>query len=102
MLITMFCRASLLFTVTLALFTAASPAKGAGGVSIPLAKRSRLTTPDGVFDLDEATRKTVFTRNKYRQSLINLKRNKGIEAFNEASDSAFPILNANIHATNIC
>jgi len=82
----MFRRASLLSVVTLALFASASPFERAAGVSIPLTKRSGVTTSDGVFDLEKAIKMTVFTRNKHRQNLINLERNKGRDAFNEGAE----------------
>jgi cathepsin D len=96
----MLCQASLLFAATLALSASASPALNrAAGVSIPLARRSGVTTSDGLFDRDEAIRKSVFAMNKHRQNLINLERNQGRDAFNEASDSSsIP----DSHLTNLC
>jgi cathepsin D len=82
----MFPKTALLLAVTLALSVAASPAPGetvARGSSIPLRKRSSLTRSDGMFDKDKAIAATVKTANKHRQNLINLKNNKGIEAFRE-------------------
>ncbi|KAJ7829548.1 acid protease [Mycena leptocephala] len=84
----MFPKTALLLAVTLALSVAASPAPGeaaARGTSIPLRKRSSLTRSDGVFDKDKAIAATVKTVNKHRQNLINLKNNKGIEAFREGA-----------------
>jgi cathepsin D len=78
-------RLAYLFAVTFFLFATASPVKRAVGVTVPLAKRTGLTTSDGVFNLEKAIEMTVFTLNKHRQNLINLERNKGREAFNEAS-----------------
>ena len=80
----MFCRSSLIAVITLAICAAASLVERAG-VGIPLARRSGLTRPDGVFDLEKAIQMTVYTANKHRQNLINLERNKGREAFNEVS-----------------
>lgn len=81
----MFNKSALLLAVTIALSVAASPAPAeapaARGTTIPLRKRSSLTTADGVFDKDKAIAATVATINKHRQNLINLKNNKGVEAF---------------------
>ncbi|KAJ7067092.1 acid protease [Mycena amicta] len=64
---------------TLAVSAAAGPtvapqAKRAG-VAIPMAKRSSLTTASG------PVASTIKTANKHRQNLINLQKNKGVEAF---------------------
>lgn len=88
----MFCKASLLTAVSLAVFSVANPApfappKREPGTVIPLPKRSSLTTADGVFDWDKAILQTVATKNKHRQNLINLEKNKGTEAFNEVRKS---------------
>ncbi|KAJ7110006.1 acid protease [Mycena epipterygia] len=56
--------------------------EGQGGISIPLRKRTILTTPAGVFDKNKALAATVATKNKHRQNLINLEKNKGPSAFN--------------------
>lgn len=56
----MFCKASLV-TVALALIAAASPLKDAG-ISIPLAKRSSLTNPDGTFNREKAILSTIQTK----------------------------------------
>jgi cathepsin D len=84
----MFAKASLLATVTLAVLAAASPVASPakrenGGIAIPLRKRASLTTPNGVFDHDAAVAQLVATKNKHRQNLINLEKNKGKEVFKE-------------------
>ncbi|KAF8509471.1 acid protease [Hysterangium stoloniferum] len=72
------------FTVALALLAAAHPAeRKVQGVSIPLAKRSSLTREDGTFNHEKAILQTVATKNKYRQNLQNLERNRGLKAFNK-------------------
>jgi hypothetical protein len=97
----MFCRASLLSLVTLALFAAAaaSPrlAKRATGVSIPLAKRSGLTTTDGVFDLEKAGQMTVLTQNKYCQNRIN-----GANGTYNGASHHFAMCTCVSHTTHIC
>ncbi|KAJ7071340.1 acid protease [Mycena amicta] len=86
----MFNKAALLFTVTLAVSAVAGPAQGPNpskrGVAIPMAKRTKLTTASGVFDHDKAIASTVLTANKHRQNLINLQKNKGVEAFTEGAE----------------
>ena len=84
----MFAKASLLATVTLAVLAAAtpvaSPAKRENeGIAIPLRKRASLTKSNGVFDHDAAVAQLVATKNKHRQNLINLEKNKGKEVFKE-------------------
>ncbi|KAJ7700486.1 acid protease [Mycena rosella] len=85
----MFNKASLLLAVTLAISAAAGPAlsePAARGTAIPMRKRSSLTRSDGVFDKDKAIASTVIAVNKHRQNLINLQKNKGVEAFNEGAE----------------
>ncbi|KAJ7435463.1 acid protease [Mycena galericulata] len=85
----MFNKTALLLAVTLALSVAASPSPGAPrttGTTIPLRKRSSLTTADGVFDKDKAIAANAATINKHRQNLINLKNNKGVAAFNAGAE----------------
>ncbi|KAJ7635309.1 acid protease [Roridomyces roridus] len=81
----MFNKATLLYAVTLAVSAAAiptpTPVTPAPGAAIPLRRRGALTTPEGVFDFDKAVAANVATVNKHRQNLMNLKANKGIEAF---------------------
>ncbi|THH23150.1 hypothetical protein EUX98_g8025, partial [Antrodiella citrinella] len=81
----MFCKSSLI-TVALALLATASPIAQpepvAEGITIALPKRSSLTKADGTFDHDRAIIQTTRTINKHRQNLINLKANRGEEAFN--------------------
>ncbi|KAJ7023469.1 acid protease [Mycena alexandri] len=86
---TMFNKSALLLAVTLAVSVAAGPAPSesvARGTAIPMRKRSSLTTAEGVFDHDAAIARTIITKNKHRQNLINLQKNKGIEAFNEGAE----------------
>ncbi|EIW62808.1 acid protease [Trametes versicolor FP-101664 SS1] len=80
----MFCKASLV-TVALALIAAASPLKDAG-ISIPLAKRSSLTNPDGTFNHEKAILSTIQTKNKHRANLINLEKNVGSHVFKEGAE----------------
>ncbi|KAJ6552242.1 acid protease [Mycena vulgaris] len=85
----MFNKTSLLLAVTLAISVAAGPAPSepaARGTAIPMRKRSSLTRSDGVFDKDKAIASTVVVINKHRQNLINLQKNKGVEAFNEGAE----------------
>ncbi|KAJ7510848.1 acid protease [Mycena galericulata] len=84
----MFNKTALLLAVSLALSAAASPSPAApvAGTTIPLRKRTSLTTADGVFDKDKAIAATVSTINKHRQNLINLKNNKGIDALPEGAE----------------
>ncbi|KAL0573987.1 hypothetical protein V5O48_007956 [Marasmius crinis-equi] len=75
----MFCKASMLI-VALALVAAASPVvevKRTEGTAVPLRKRKTLTKANGVFDMESYIQQTVFTKNKHRQNLMNLKANKG-------------------------
>jgi cathepsin D len=73
----MFCKASLVASVTVAMLAVASPLQPPESRSIPLRKRSTLTTADGVFDFDKAVIQTIFTKNKHRQNLLNLQSNTG-------------------------
>ncbi|KAJ6536359.1 acid protease [Mycena capillaripes] len=87
----MFNKSALLLAVTLALSVAATPAAApaeavAQGTSIPLRKRSSLTRADGVFDKDKAIVSTVNTINKHRQNLLNLQKNKGVEALRPGAE----------------
>ncbi|KAJ7450831.1 acid protease [Mycena latifolia] len=85
----MFNKTSLLLAVSLAISVAAGPAPSepaARGTAIPMRKRNSLTRSDGVFDKDKAIAATILTQNKHRQNLINLQKNKGIEAFNEGAE----------------
>ncbi|KAF9065019.1 acid protease [Rhodocollybia butyracea] len=74
----MFCKASLLSSVALAMLAAATPLLQQlprGAIALP--KRSTLTKADGTFDYDRAIVQGVATQNKHRQNLINLQRNTG-------------------------
>lgn len=74
----MFCKASLLTSVTLAVLAAATPLVQQlprGAIALP--KRSTLTKADGTFDYDKAVAQSVATQNKHRQNLINLQNNTG-------------------------
>ncbi|KAF8636167.1 hypothetical protein AX17_003739 [Amanita inopinata Kibby_2008] len=82
----MFNKSALLVTVSLALFSAASPVAQPGLTTVPIHKRSTLTLADGVFDHDKAIELTVATRNKHRQNMINLERNLGKEAFPKGAE----------------
>ncbi|KAJ7206535.1 acid protease [Mycena pura] len=89
----MFNKSALLLAVTLAVSVAAGPTGAAPadtpakrGINIPMAKRTSLTTPEGVFDHDKAIAASIFTANKHRQNLINLQRNKGAAAFSEGAE----------------
>ncbi|KAJ7178212.1 acid protease [Mycena filopes] len=85
----MFNKSALLLAVTLAVSVAAGPApveSVARGTAIPMRKRSSLTTAEGVFDHDAAIARTIITKNKHRQNLINLQKNKGVDAFNEGAE----------------
>lgn len=82
----MFKRVPSIFLVatTLLLFSSAYPnPKPRSGATIPLPKRSGLTRADGVFNYEKAVHSIAATKNKHRQNLINLERNKGKEAFPE-------------------
>jgi hypothetical protein len=84
----MFKRVPSIFLVatTLLLFSSAYPnPKPRSGATIPLPKRSGLTRADGVFDYEKAVYSIAGTKNKHRQNLINLERNRGKDAFAEVS-----------------
>ena len=85
----MFDKPILIFWVTavLAVFTAAHP-----NLRFPHAKKGITTIPlrrrigireNGVFNYKKAVNSIVATRNKHRQNMINLERNRGREAFPE-------------------
>ncbi|KAI0662190.1 acid protease [Cubamyces menziesii] len=84
----MFCKATLITTVALALLSSATPitrdepsvATGSG-IRVPLYKRGSLKNADGIFNYDKAVRELVKLKNKHRQNLINLERNVGRDAF---------------------
>ncbi|KAK7023295.1 acid protease [Favolaschia claudopus] len=94
----MFKKAALLFAVAFALSVAAVPASSSPvdavnwgtNSSIPLRRRTSLTKPNGVFDKDKAIAATVATKNKHRQNLINLQKNKGLAAFNAGAKIGVP------------
>ncbi|KAF9065021.1 acid protease [Rhodocollybia butyracea] len=74
----MFCKASLLSSVTFAMLAAATPLLQQlprGAIALP--KRSTLTNADGTFDYDKAVAQGVATQNKHRQNLMNLQSNTG-------------------------
>ncbi|KAH9832219.1 acid protease [Rhodofomes roseus] len=71
----MFPKATLVATVSLALLTSANPIDRGTGSSIPFAKRSGLTTEDGIFDHQRAIISTIQTHNKHRRNLMNLQAN---------------------------
>jgi cathepsin D len=90
----MFNKSALLLAVTLAISVAAGPAPAAPtkrGTAIPIAKRSSLTREDGVFDHDKAIASTIFTLNKHRANLINLEKNKGLDAFHQVRHSTLSL-----------
>ncbi|KAK7059200.1 hypothetical protein VNI00_001827 [Paramarasmius palmivorus] len=77
---------SLLFIVTLALLSSASPILDLGTDPmrnhfgpgpVVIRKRKPFVGDDGVFDLDRAVVQTVRTKNKYRHNLLNLQQNVG-------------------------
>ncbi|KAF8823613.1 hypothetical protein HHX47_DHR9000085 [Lentinula edodes] len=74
----MFAKSALVAFVTLATLATATPMqpRQAGG-PISLPKRSSLTKSDGTFNYDKAVAQTVATKNKHRQTLINLQNNTG-------------------------
>ncbi|TFY67566.1 hypothetical protein EVJ58_g1536 [Rhodofomes roseus] len=83
----MFRKTALITTITLALLSCATPVErdSATGTSIPFAKRSGLTTEDGVFNHALAIQSTIKTHNKHRQNLINLQHNDPA-SMNEGSE----------------
>ncbi|KAJ7734430.1 acid protease [Mycena metata] len=75
-------KAAILLTGTVVFSVFASPAPMPGGVNfpgtaIPLARRSSLTGPDGVFKQDEAKAATINTINKHLQNQMNFQKNTG-------------------------
>ncbi|KZT72178.1 acid protease [Daedalea quercina L-15889] len=81
----MFPKAALITTVTLALLSCATPFERSTGTSIPFAKRSGVTTEDGLFDHELAIQSTIQTHNKHRQNMINLQNNDP-ESMNEGAE----------------
>ncbi|KZT70932.1 putative aspartic protease [Daedalea quercina L-15889] len=81
----MFPKAALVASVTLALLGSANPVERGTGSSIPFAKRSGLTTEDGVFDHQRAIINTIQTHNKHRRNLLNLQANDA-ESMSEGAE----------------
>ncbi|KAL1747639.1 aspartic peptidase domain-containing protein [Schizophyllum fasciatum] len=81
----MFAYYSLLATVSLALSAAAVPVTIPKGHSLPIHRRAKLTTDDGIFDHDRAIQLTVLTQNKHRQNLVNLMANAGESALRKGA-----------------
>ncbi|TRM65588.1 aspartic peptidase domain-containing protein, partial [Schizophyllum amplum] len=75
----------LLATVSLALSAAAIPVSVPAGQAVPIRRRAKLTTDDGIFDYDRAMQLTVLTQNKHRQNLVNLMANVGETAFRKGA-----------------
>jgi cathepsin D len=73
----MISKGTLLTAITLVTFASTAPVEVDTEVSIPLHKRSSLTSPNGVFDHSKAITATVRAKNKYRQNLLNLLQNGG-------------------------
>ncbi|KAH9839410.1 acid protease [Rhodofomes roseus] len=72
----MFSKSALVATVALAaILSSATPVDREQGTLIPFAKRSGLTTEDGVFDHEKAIQSTIYTHNKHRHNMINLQKN---------------------------
>ncbi|KAJ3913205.1 hypothetical protein F5877DRAFT_84029 [Lentinula edodes] len=74
----MFTKSALLAFVTLATLATATlmqPRQARGPIALP--KQSSFTKSDGTFDYDKAVAQTVATKNKHRQTLINLQNNTG-------------------------
>ncbi|KIJ46567.1 hypothetical protein M422DRAFT_249717 [Sphaerobolus stellatus SS14] len=69
--------------LTVSLLTAATPVEHGVARSVPLPKRTSLTTSEGVFNHDLAVLQSIATR---KQNLINLKKNVGLQAFNEGAE----------------
>lgn len=81
----MFNKLALLVSVALSLLVIAAPLPESG-VAVPIRKRAcRLTDANGVFDHDKAVRATVLLKNKHRQNLINLRNNRGLDAFSKGA-----------------
>jgi hypothetical protein len=86
----MFSRAILIVLVALSYLVSAFPVlPRQSGIRIPLRRRATLTNQDGTLDLYQAVASTVFTLNKHRQNLINLKNNVGAQAFNPVRNPCF-------------
>ncbi|KAL1716894.1 aspartic peptidase domain-containing protein, partial [Schizophyllum commune] len=81
----MFAYYSLLATVSLALSAAAIPVTLPAGQPVPIRRRAKLTTDDGIFDHDRAIQLTVLTQNKHRQNLVNLIANVGESALRKGA-----------------
>src|SRR6266550_9619580 len=84
----MFKRVPSIFLVaaTFLLFSSAYPnPQPRSGATIPLPTRSGLTRANGVFDYEKAVHSIAVTKNKHRQNMINLERNRGKDAFAEVS-----------------
>ena len=81
----MFAYYSLLATVSLALSAAAIPVTLPAGQPVPIRRRAKLTTDDGIFDHDRAIQLTVLTQNKHRQNLVNLIANVGESALRKVN-----------------
>ncbi|RDX50372.1 protease [Lentinus brumalis] len=79
----MFCKTTLL-TIALALLASQSVSHALHhantGVRVPISKRGTLTNSDGTFNHDKAVREIVKLKNKHRQNLINLQKNRGSQA----------------------
>ncbi|EPS93454.1 hypothetical protein FOMPIDRAFT_147447 [Fomitopsis schrenkii] len=71
----MFPKTALIVTVSLAVLGASNPVERGTGSSISFAKRSGLSTEDGVFDHQRAIVSTIQTHNKHRRNLMNLQAN---------------------------
>ncbi|KIJ41452.1 hypothetical protein M422DRAFT_172297 [Sphaerobolus stellatus SS14] len=69
--------------LTVSLLAAATPVEHDVARSVPLPKRASLTTSEGVFNHDLAILQSIATR---KQNLINLKKNVGLQAFNEGAE----------------
>ncbi|PIL36226.1 transporter [Ganoderma sinense ZZ0214-1] len=56
------------------------------GVSIEFRKESSIRRPGGTFDYDAALEQIAHDVNKYRTNLINIKRNVGVQGWNEGAE----------------
>jgi len=81
----MFPKTALVAAVTLALLGSANPVDRGTGSSISFAKRSGLTTEDGVFDHQRAIISVIQTHNKHRRNLMNLQANDA-NSMNEGAE----------------